>query len=196
MLLAEYAACARAAGLGGDEAPLIGGGSDANTVAAAGVPAIDGLGPRGKGFHTVDEFIERDDAGSQGRRARPLPRQPRTRLKKPNRIDEYLAGVDADKRKALAALRKTIRAIVPKAEECISYGIPAFRLDGSVIAGFAATGDGCSYYPFSGTTLRTLADELAAFDRTKSALHFTPGRPLPATLVRKLLRARLAERQR
>ncbi len=58
-LLAEYAACARASGLGGDEAPLIGGGSDANTVAAAGVPAIDGLGPRGKGFHTVDEFIER-----------------------------------------------------------------------------------------------------------------------------------------
>jgi glutamate carboxypeptidase len=58
-LMAEYAACARAAGLGGDEAPLIGGGSDANTVAAAGLPAIDGLGPRGKGFHTVDEFIER-----------------------------------------------------------------------------------------------------------------------------------------
>ena len=58
-LLAEYAACARAAGLGAEEAPLIGGGSDANTVAAAGVPAIDGLGPRGKGFHTVDEFIER-----------------------------------------------------------------------------------------------------------------------------------------
>ena len=60
MLMAEYASCARAAGLGADEAPLIGGGSDANTVAAAGVPAIDGLGPRGKGFHTVDEFIERD----------------------------------------------------------------------------------------------------------------------------------------
>ncbi len=60
VLMAEYAACARAAGLGADEAPLIGGGSDANTVAAAGVPAIDGLGPRGKGFHTVDEFIERD----------------------------------------------------------------------------------------------------------------------------------------
>ena len=59
-LLAEYAACARASGLGTGEAPLIGGGSDANTVAAAGVPAIDGLGPRGEGFHTVDEFIERD----------------------------------------------------------------------------------------------------------------------------------------
>jgi glutamate carboxypeptidase len=58
-LLAEYATAARQSGLGADEAPLIGGGSDANTVATAGVPAIDGLGPRGKGFHTVDEFIER-----------------------------------------------------------------------------------------------------------------------------------------
>ncbi|MDB4967173.1 MAG: Acetylornithine deacetylase/Succinyl-diaminopimelate desuccinylase [Myxococcales bacterium] len=58
-LLGEYAACALKSGLGADEAPLIGGGSDANTVATAGVPAIDGLGPRGKGFHTVEEFIER-----------------------------------------------------------------------------------------------------------------------------------------
>jgi glutamate carboxypeptidase len=58
-LMAEYAACARASGLGGDESPLLGGGSDANTVSALGVPAIDGLGPRGRGFHTSDEFIER-----------------------------------------------------------------------------------------------------------------------------------------
>jgi glutamate carboxypeptidase len=58
-LAARYGACARESGLGGDEAALIGGGSDANTIAALGVPAIDGLGPRGKGFHTVDEFIER-----------------------------------------------------------------------------------------------------------------------------------------
>jgi len=58
-LLAEYAACARASGLGADESPLLGGGSDANTISALGVPAIDGLGPRGKGFHTDDEFIER-----------------------------------------------------------------------------------------------------------------------------------------
>lgn len=59
-LCEEYAACARAEGLGGSEAPLSGGGSDANTVSAAGIPAIDALGPRGEGFHTVDEYIERD----------------------------------------------------------------------------------------------------------------------------------------
>jgi len=58
-LFGEYGACARAAGLGSEESPLLGGGSDANTAAACGVPSIDGLGPRGKGFHTVDEYIER-----------------------------------------------------------------------------------------------------------------------------------------
>ncbi|HEX9102727.1 MAG TPA: DUF1801 domain-containing protein, partial [Polyangia bacterium] len=101
---------------------------------------------------------------------------------------------EGEKRAALDALRRTIRSIVPQAEECISYGMPAFRLDGRVVAGFAATAGGCSYYPFSGTTLRTLAKELERYDRTKSALHFGPRQPLPATLVRKLLRARIAER--
>jgi glutamate carboxypeptidase len=57
-LLAEYAACARVHGLGGDEAPLIGGGSDASTTSSLGIPSIDGMGPRGTGFHTKDELIE------------------------------------------------------------------------------------------------------------------------------------------
>ena len=114
-------------------------------------------------------------------------------MKRAMTIDEYLAAVPAAQRKTLAALRKTIRGIVPKAEECISYGIPAFRLDRRVIAGFAATATGCSYYPFSGATLRALAKELARYRGTKSALHFAADAPLPATLVRKLLKARLAE---
>ena len=108
-------------------------------------------------------------------------------------IDEYLAGVSGDKRAVLDKLRKTIRSIVPKAEECISYGMPAFRLDGAVIAGFQATAKGYSYYPFSGRTLRTLADDLRRYDMTKSALHFSSDKPLPATLVRKLIQARIAE---
>ncbi len=113
--------------------------------------------------------------------------------RKATTIDEYLSAVSGDKRAALQKLRETIRSIVPKAEECISYSMPAFRLDGSVVAGFAATTQGCSYYPFSGSTLATLAAELAAYSRTKSAVHFTPEKPLPAALVRKLLRARIAE---
>lgn len=108
-------------------------------------------------------------------------------------IDDYLAKVSAEKRAALAKLRRMIRTIVPKAEECISYGMPAFRLDGAVVAGFQATKKGCSYYPFSGTTFETLAGELRGYDKTKSALHFHPDEPLPATLVRKLIKARVAE---
>jgi uncharacterized protein YdhG (YjbR/CyaY superfamily) len=111
----------------------------------------------------------------------------------PTSIDEYLATVTGEKRAALEKLRKVIRAAVPKAEECISYRIPAFRLGGKIVAGFAATSRGCSYFPFSGKTLATLADELEAYDRTKGALHFDPARPLPAALVRKLVKARIAE---
>jgi uncharacterized protein YdhG (YjbR/CyaY superfamily) len=108
-------------------------------------------------------------------------------------IDEYLAGVKGEKRAALEKLRRTIRAIVPEAEECISYRIPAFRLGGRIVAGFAATAKGCSYFPFSGSTLATLAGELEDYDKTKSALHFDPAEPLPAALVRKLVEARIAE---
>lgn len=71
--------------------------------------------------------------------------------------------------------------------------MPAFRLDGVVVAGFAATAKGCSYYPFSGTTLTTLAADLERFGRTKGALHLGPDAPLPTSLVRKLLAARVAE---
>ena len=108
-------------------------------------------------------------------------------------IDAYLATVRGEKRAALDKLRKAIRAVVPKAEECISYGIPAFRFQGRIVAGFSATAKGCSYFPFSGSTLRSLADEIEDYDRTKSSLHFDPAEPLPPKLVRKLIKARIAE---
>lgn len=109
-------------------------------------------------------------------------------------IDTYLAKVrDEKKRRVLERLRKTIRSVVPKAEECISYGIPAFRLHGDVVAGFAATAKGCSYFPFSGSTLKTLARDVAGYGQTKGSLHFSPDEPLPVSLVRKLIKARIAE---
>jgi uncharacterized protein YdhG (YjbR/CyaY superfamily) len=108
-------------------------------------------------------------------------------------IDTYLASAGPEQRRLLAELRQTIRRILPQAEECISYGIPAFRVDGGIVAGFAVTKTGGSYYPFSGRTLADLAGELGDRGRTKSALHFTAERPLPVGLVRKLLKARLAE---
>jgi uncharacterized protein YdhG (YjbR/CyaY superfamily) len=116
-------------------------------------------------------------------------------MAKPKDIDAYLAKVDADKRALLEDLRKTIHSIVPEAEECISYAMPAFRVKGGVFAGFLATAKGCSYFPFSGSTLATLADAVAGYSRTKSALHFDDNHPLPKTLVRKLIKARLAEMQ-
>ena len=114
-------------------------------------------------------------------------------LRKAATIDEYLATVSGERRVALDRLRKAIRSIVPRAEECISYGIPAFRLNGRVIAGFAATAKGCSYFPFSGRTLTTLTKALGGYERTKGSLHFDPLEPLPAALVRKLIRTRIAE---
>jgi uncharacterized protein YdhG (YjbR/CyaY superfamily) len=113
--------------------------------------------------------------------------------RKPTTIDQYLATVKGEKHAALVKLRKTIRAVVPDAEECISYAIPAFRLDGKIVAGFAATAKGCSYFPFSGSTLRTLAHELADYEQAKSSLHFDPAEGLSAALVRKLIKARIAE---
>ncbi len=123
------------------------------------------------------------------------PRSGSTKRSKPETIDDYLAQITGDRREALDSLRATIRKIVPRAEECISYLIPAFRLDGRVIAGFGATRNGCSYFPFSGTTLATLAKELTGYSGTKSALHFDPKKPLPASLVRKLIKARIAEQR-
>lgn len=116
-------------------------------------------------------------------------------MKKPKSIDAYIRAQRGPKRKALVRLRKQILSIVPSAEECISYGMPAFRLDKKkIVAGFLATRTGCSYYPFSGRTLRTLAKDLRAYSKTPGALHFDPAKGLPLALVRKLIRTRRAEK--
>lgn len=110
-------------------------------------------------------------------------------------IDAYLAMVEPKRRTALLKLRRMIRALVPDAEECIRYGMPAFRVEGRVVAGFLATAKGCSYYPFSGRTLQTLGKDVAAYEGTKGALHFDPKKGLPKALVKKLLDARRAEKR-
>ncbi len=108
-------------------------------------------------------------------------------------VDEYLRGLAEPKRSTLQALRRTILEIVPDAEQVISYRVPAFRLHGKTVAGFAAFQNHLGYLPFSGSVLPDLADELEGYTMTKSALHFPIDRPLPKTLVKKLLVARLAE---
>lgn len=108
-------------------------------------------------------------------------------------VDDYLASVEEPKRGTLQALRRTILEIVPDAEQVISYRVPAFRVGGETIAGFAAFKEHLSYLPFSGSVLPMLADELTGFTMTKSALHFPVDRQLPKTLVEKLIDARLEE---
>jgi uncharacterized protein YdhG (YjbR/CyaY superfamily) len=112
---------------------------------------------------------------------------------KPKTIDAYLATLAPDRRAPLEALRRTIHRALPRAEECISYAMPAFRVAGGIVAGFAATKTGASYYPFSGRTLSALAADLTAYPRTRSALHFSVRQPLASALVRQLLDARMAE---
>ncbi len=111
-------------------------------------------------------------------------------------VDEYLRGLDEPKRSTLEALRRTILEVVPGAEQVISYRVPAFRLGGATVAGFAAFSTHLSYLPFSGSVLASLGDELEGYTRTKSALHFAVERPLPAALVRRLIEARVAESSR
>jgi len=116
--------------------------------------------------------------------------------KQPKTIDRYLAALSDDQRAALEQLRKTIRSIVPKAEECISYGLAAFRLEGRPLVYFGAGKNHCAFYPGSGTTVSDHKEELKDYETTKGSIHFQPNNPLPAALVRKLVKARIAENEK
>lgn len=108
-------------------------------------------------------------------------------------IDAYLQGLAEPQRSTLQHLRQTILEIVPDAEQCISYGVPAFRVQGRVVAGFAAFKNHLSYLPHSGSVLPELGDEVAGYGGTKSSLHFPLDRPLPKALVEKLIAIRLRQ---
>lgn len=108
-------------------------------------------------------------------------------------IDDYLSTLDEPKRSTLGRLRDTIVALVPNAEQGISYGVPAFRLEGKTIAGFAAFKHHLSYLPHSGRVIGRLERETERYTKTKGALHFAVDEPLPEALVKKLLDARMAE---
>lgn len=108
-------------------------------------------------------------------------------------VDTYLAGLDEQKRLTLEQLRRDILAVLPDAEQCISYGMPAFRVRGKVVAGFAAFVHHLSYLPHSGSVLGALDDELAGYEQTKGSLHFPVDEPLPGPLVAALIATRLAQ---
>jgi uncharacterized protein YdhG (YjbR/CyaY superfamily) len=112
---------------------------------------------------------------------------------KPKTIDEYLAALSDDKLAALERLRKTVRAAAPKAEECISYQLPAFRLNGRMLVAFGATANHCAFYPMSSSTVEAHRDELKDYDTSKGTIRFQADHPLPVTLLRKLVKARIVE---
>jgi uncharacterized protein YdhG (YjbR/CyaY superfamily) len=111
---------------------------------------------------------------------------------KPGDIDAYLAPLRAGQRAALERLRRDIRAAAPAAEECISYGIPAFRLDAKLLVAFGAAAKHCAFYP-GDHPIAAHAEALAAYDTSKGTVRFPEERPLPAKLVRRLVEHRLAE---
>jgi len=117
----------------------------------------------------------------------------RAEAKKPETPDDYLAAVSDDKRAALETLRRTIKAAAPEAEECISYGLPAFRLNGKLVVAYGAAANHCAFYP--GSTLKAFKNELKGYDIGKGTIRFPVNSPLPSALVRKLVKTRIAERR-
>jgi uncharacterized protein YdhG (YjbR/CyaY superfamily) len=114
---------------------------------------------------------------------------------KANAIDEYLAALGADQRSALGKLRSAIRAAAPNAEECISYQLPAFRQSGMLVA-FGATASHCAFYLMSSTTVKDHEADLEGYDTSKGTIRFPAAKPLPVSLVRKLVKARIKENER
>ena len=111
----------------------------------------------------------------------------------PTEIDRYLAGLDEPRRTTLEALRISILEVVPGAEQCISYGMPAFKVQGKTVAGFAAFKNHLSYLPHSGSVLATLREDVEPYGTSKGSLRFAIDEPLPKRLVEKLIHARMQE---
>jgi uncharacterized protein YdhG (YjbR/CyaY superfamily) len=112
---------------------------------------------------------------------------------KPRTIDEYLARAKPEQRAVLEKLRKTIHAVAPKAEESISYGLAGFKLNGRPLVYFGAWANHCAFYPASSALAKTFQDQLKGFEASKGTIRFTPDKPLPVALVKKFVRARIAE---
>jgi uncharacterized protein YdhG (YjbR/CyaY superfamily) len=113
-------------------------------------------------------------------------------MKKAGSVDEYLAGVPEPARSSLDRIRATIRSVVPpEATETISYGIPTFKYKGSLV-GYAAFSNHCSLFPMGSSAIEVFKDELKNFQTSKGTIRFTVDKPLPAALVKKLVKARIA----
>ena len=113
----------------------------------------------------------------------------------PRTVDEYLAGVPEAARGTLNKVRATIRSVVPpEATEALSYGMPAFQYKGALV-GYAAFSKHCSFFPMSAALIEAFQDELKDFQTSKGTIRFPVDKPLPAALVKKLVKARVAQNE-
>lgn len=113
--------------------------------------------------------------------------------RKPKTVDDYLAGWPEEQRAALQKLRQFIQKTVPKAVECIAYQMPAFRLEGRLLVAYGGASKHCSFFPMSAATIRDHQAELQDFNTSKGTIRFQPDHPIPAKLLRQLLKARVQE---
>jgi uncharacterized protein YdhG (YjbR/CyaY superfamily) len=125
---------------------------------------------------------------------RATPRLRPTRPGTPELVDTYLAALPDDKRAAPERLRKAVRAAAPEATEVISYRMPAFSYHGPLVC-FAAFKNHCSFFPMSTSVMIAHSDELEGYETSKGTIHFPAAKPLPAALVKKLIRARMRENE-
>jgi uncharacterized protein YdhG (YjbR/CyaY superfamily) len=113
-----------------------------------------------------------------------------SKFQKDTAIEKHLNKFKGDQLKTLLTLRETIREVIPQAEECMSYGMPAFSINGKVVAGFDGFKNHCSYFPHSGSVL----EEIESFPEwcvvSKGTLKFPIGKKLPKSLVRKMISIR------
>ena len=144
---------------------------------------------RGRDYHLVMPVSKKPSTGTK-RAQRPRS----SAYGGATTIDEYLARVEPEQRGALEALRQVIRKAAPNAEEVITYGIPAFRQHGFLV-GFAASARHCSLHPMNGHTVADFAADLAGYSTSPGTIRFTPDKPLPAALVRRIVRARVTENE-
>lgn len=114
----------------------------------------------------------------------------------PEDVDAYLAKVPEPARSTLQKIRATIRSVLPaEATECLSYGMPAFRYKGALVA-YAAFKNHCSFFPMQASLIDDLKDDLKGYRTSKGTLQFPQDKPLPAALVKKMVKARIIENER
>ena len=111
----------------------------------------------------------------------------------PTSVEDYLAALPEAPRAVLAKLRKTIKAAAPEATETISYQMPTFREHGRFLVSYAAFKDHCSLFPASTKVLEACGDELKPYFSGKATLRFTPDKPIPVALVKKIVKTRIEE---